>query len=260
MVAAGAWWLHRPLDLKSEVVDLSIEPGTRPREVAQQVREAGADVSPGLLFLWFRLSGQSRLIKAGSYELETGITPRALLSKLARGDQAQGAVSLIEGWTFRQFRAALAKVERLTGKGFGRASNPLLVSVRSGAKFSMPGMMDTVLNLGLNDASVQGLARSTNDERFAYDSYRRFIAMFGRIVLGVDGQMLIVAYAGAVANGSGLLVVPLVLPLRAAIDDAEAVTWQAPTTTFQLMTDPAELDYGRGAWQREIELSFGEVF
>ena len=79
-------------------------------------------------------------------------------------------------------------------------------------------------------------------------------------VLGVDGQLLIVGYAGAVANGSGLLVVPLVLPLRAAIDDAEAVTWQAPTTTFQLMTDPAELEYGRGAWQREIELAFGEVF
>ncbi|MFM7492555.1 MAG: PEP/pyruvate-binding domain-containing protein, partial [Acidimicrobiaceae bacterium] len=59
--------------------------------------------------------------------------------------------------------------------------------VRSGAKFSMPGMMDTVLNLGLNDRSVQGLAKSTNDERFAYDSYRRFIAMYGRIVLGIDG-------------------------------------------------------------------------
>ncbi len=109
MVAAGAWWLHRPLDLKSEVVDLSIEPGTRPREVAQQVREAGAEVSPGLLFLWFRLSGQAREIKAGSYELEAGITPWKLLSKLARGDQAQGAVTLIEGWNFRQLRAAMAR-------------------------------------------------------------------------------------------------------------------------------------------------------
>ena len=67
-------------------------------------------------------------------------------------------------------------------------SDPLLVSVRSGAKFSMPGMMDTVLNLGLNDQSVEGLAKQTDDERFAYDSYRRFVAMYGRIVLGIPGE------------------------------------------------------------------------
>ena len=67
-------------------------------------------------------------------------------------------------------------------------TDPLLVSVRSGAKFSMPGMMDTVLNLGLNDESVEGLAKQTDDERFAYDSYRRFVAMYGRIVLGVPGE------------------------------------------------------------------------
>ena len=70
----------------------------------------------------------------------------------------------------------------------GDPSDPLLVSVRSGAKFSMPGMMDTVLNLGLNDRSVKGLARATADERFAYDSYRRFIAMYARIVLDLDGE------------------------------------------------------------------------
>ena len=73
------------------------------------------------------------------------------------------------------------------GRRLGDPADPLLVSVRSGAKFSMPGMMDTVLNLGLNDKSVKGLAAGTNDERFAYDSYRRFISMYGRIVLGVDG-------------------------------------------------------------------------
>ena len=83
----------------------------------------------------------------------------------------------------------VAALEKKMGRKLGDAKDPLLVSVRSGAKFSMPGMMDTVLNLGLNDASVQGLARSTNDERFAYDSYRRFVAMYGRIVLGVDGQL-----------------------------------------------------------------------
>lgn len=80
-------------------------------------------------------------------------------------------------------------------------------------------------------------------------------------ILGVDGQMLVTAYAGAVANGAGLLVVPLALPLRAAIDDAEAVTWQAPTTTFQLLADEAAIvGYGFGAIQAEIELPFGEVF
>ena len=74
------------------------------------------------------------------------------------------------------------------GKRIGDPSDPLLVSVRSGAKFSMPGMMDTVLNLGLNDQSVEGLAKQTDDERFAYDSYRRFVAMYGRIVLGIPGE------------------------------------------------------------------------
>jgi pyruvate,orthophosphate dikinase len=74
------------------------------------------------------------------------------------------------------------------GIALGDSTDPLLVSVRSGAKFSMPGMMDTVLNLGLNDASVEGLAKQTDDERFAFDSYRRFVAMYGRIVLGIDGE------------------------------------------------------------------------
>ncbi len=83
---------------------------------------------------------------------------------------------------------ALNRLQRKMGKRLGDPTDPLLVSVRSGAKFSMPGMMDTVLNLGLNDESVQGLARQTDDERFAYDSYRRFVSMFGRIVLDVPGE------------------------------------------------------------------------
>jgi pyruvate,orthophosphate dikinase len=80
------------------------------------------------------------------------------------------------------------RLEKKMGRKLGDPFDPLLVSVRSGAKFSMPGMMDTVLNLGLNDVSVKGLAKATNDERFAYDSYRRFISMYGRIVLGVDAE------------------------------------------------------------------------
>ena len=84
-----------------------------------------------------------------------------------------------------QVRAALAQVGRITGKSFGDGDNPLLVSVRSGARASMPGMMDTVLNLGLNDATVEALAKNSGDKRFAYDSYRRFITMYSDVVLGL---------------------------------------------------------------------------
>jgi pyruvate,orthophosphate dikinase len=85
----------------------------------------------------------------------------------------------------RQMDGALARLEALQGQKLGGADNPLLVSVRSGAKFSMPGMMDTILNLGLNDKSVEGLARRSNNPRFAYDSYRRLIQMFGNVVLEI---------------------------------------------------------------------------
>src|SRR6202142_642461 len=85
-----------------------------------------------------------------------------------------------------QVDAAMAEVDRPTGRTFGDADNPLLVSVRSGARASMPGMMDTVLNLGLNKQTVEGLAVRSGDARFAYDSYRRFIQMYGQVVLDVD--------------------------------------------------------------------------
>ncbi len=86
---------------------------------------------------------------------------------------------------WEQVTEALQKVEEKVGKKFGDAGNPLLVSVRSGAAFSMPGMMDTVLNLGLNEETVQGLAEQTGDLRFALDAYRRFASLFGEIVIGV---------------------------------------------------------------------------
>src|SRR5579862_9721616 len=80
---------------------------------------------------------------------------------------------------------ALTRLEAATGKTFGDAANPLLVSVRSGAPVSMPGMMETILNLGLNDRTVLGLARASGNARFAYDSYRRLLQMYGDVVLGV---------------------------------------------------------------------------
>jgi UPF0755 protein len=107
------WWVHHPMRLASPAIDLSIEPGTLPRGVAQAVRDAGVDVQPELLYAWFRVSGQGRAIKAGSYELETGITPHALLAKLARGEESLHAVTIVEGWNIRQVRAALAKEDAL---------------------------------------------------------------------------------------------------------------------------------------------------
>jgi len=98
-----------------------------------------------------------------------------------------GGTKFPEG-LWEEILPAIKKMEEAGGKKFGDSDNPLLVSVRSGAKFSMPGMMDTILNLGLNDNTAAGLARATNNERFAYDCYRRFIQMFGNVVLGIEGN------------------------------------------------------------------------
>src|SRR6478736_7108785 len=87
-----------------------------------------------------------------------------------------------------QVAEALARLEDQAGKRLGDDGDPLLVSVRSGARESMPGMLDTVLNLGLNDRSVQGLAKVTGNDRFAWDSYRRFVQMFGNVVHGIEGE------------------------------------------------------------------------
>ena len=88
----------------------------------------------------------------------------------------------------REMEEALARLEKLQGQKLGKGENPLLVSVRSGAKFSMPGMMDTILNLGLNDQSVEALAKRSHNPRFAYDSYRRLIQMFGNVVLDIEKE------------------------------------------------------------------------
>src|SRR5215212_1062218 len=95
-----------------------------------------------------------------------------------------------------QVTRALRALEDQIGRQLGDPEDPLLVSVRSGAKFSMPGMMETVLNVGLNDASVRGLAAVSGDERFAWDSYRRLVAMFGKTVLGIDGELFAEAMDG----------------------------------------------------------------
>jgi len=114
-VAAGAaaWWLQRPLPLAADTVEVSIETGTTPREIAQAWVQAGVQAPPELLYEWFRWSGQSRKIRAGSYEIGRGTTPVLLLEKMVRGDATMAVVRFIEGWTFRQMRAELARAESL---------------------------------------------------------------------------------------------------------------------------------------------------
>ena len=107
------WWLNQPLPLAADSVEVAIEPGTAPRDIAQAWVQAGVQAPPLLLYEWFRWSGQARKIRAGSYEIARGTTPRSLLNKMVRGDVTQAAVRLIEGWTFKQVRAELAKGDSL---------------------------------------------------------------------------------------------------------------------------------------------------
>ena len=111
------WWLNHAMPLRlqpgAQVVDLEIEPGTSANGVAETVVASGADVPVAMLQAWFRFSGQARLIKAGSYELVPGTTPRKLLRMLVRGEETLKSITLIEGWTFLQVRAALQKAEQL---------------------------------------------------------------------------------------------------------------------------------------------------
>ena len=111
--AAAGWWLYQPLELHQSPLELEIEHGTTPRGVAQEVVAAGVRTDARLLYWWFRLSGQDRQIKAGNYELERGITPYSLLQKLARGEESLQALTLVEGWNWRQVRAALAREQGL---------------------------------------------------------------------------------------------------------------------------------------------------
>ena len=116
-------------------------------------------------------------VPAGLHDHDRGLQPllRARAQGAGRGRDADGS-------------AASRKLEKVAGQQFGSTDNPLLVSVRSGAKFSMPGMMDTILNLGLNDEAVEGLKTRTGNGRFAYDSYRRFMQMFGNVVLEIPKE------------------------------------------------------------------------
>ncbi len=124
--AAAWWWLDHPLPMAVATVELSIEPGTSGRGVAQDIEDAGVQTPAWMLFWWFRLSGESRQIRAGSYELPQGTTPRTLLRKLVRGEESLRVVTLVEGWNFRQVRDALAKAEFLTPESRSLADDALM--------------------------------------------------------------------------------------------------------------------------------------
>jgi UPF0755 protein len=114
LLGGGAlWWLKEPMQTGPNALDLAIEPGTSPKAIAQAVVDAGAQTSPTLLYAWFRLSGQSRQMRAGSYEIAPGTSPQRLLNMLVRGEESLRTVTLVEGWSWRQVRQALAKAENL---------------------------------------------------------------------------------------------------------------------------------------------------
>ncbi|TCP16896.1 endolytic transglycosylase MltG [Simplicispira metamorpha] len=123
---AAAWWLHQPLALAHEPLELEIEHGTTPRGVARAVVAAGVRVDAQLLYAWFRVSGQDRQIKAGNYEITAGTTPYSLLQKLARGEESLRALTLVEGWNWRQVRAALAREEALQPDSAGLSDAALM--------------------------------------------------------------------------------------------------------------------------------------
>ncbi len=133
-VLGGAlWWLHEPLPLRtppgSEVVELEIEPGSSGDKVAETVVASGVDTPRLLLQAWFRFSGQARFIKAGSYEIMPGTTPRKLLAMLVRGEETVRSFTLVEGWNFRQVRAALQKAEQLTPDSVGLTPDVIMQKI-----------------------------------------------------------------------------------------------------------------------------------
>lgn len=163
VVAAALLWLDRPLQLVSSTVEVSIEPKTSPREVAQAWVQAGLQTDPFLLYEWFRWSGQARKIRAGSYAVNQGVTPRTLLDKMVRGDEVMATVRLIEGWTFRQFRAELAKAPDLKQATASMTEAELMTAIgASGVAAEGRFYPDTyAFSKGASDVAVLKRAYST---------------------------------------------------------------------------------------------------
>ncbi len=163
------WWLDHPLPLSGATAELSIEAGTTPREIAQAWVDAGVQTSPRLLYAWFRSSGLARRIRAGSYEIDAGTSPRRLLAKMVQGDEALEHVRFIEGWTLRQVRAELARAPNLKPLSAGMADGELM------AALGAPGMNaegrffpDTyAYSRGVSDITVLKRAHEALERRLA---------------------------------------------------------------------------------------------
>lgn len=168
-IVLGVVWLNHRLDLLAPTVDLSIEPGASAREVAVGVAEAGVSVSPALLYWWFRLSGASRQIRAGSYELDRNTTPRSLLKKLVQGEEALRSVTLVEGWTFQQVRMALKNAEHLKPQSQDLSPETIMVQLgKSGVHPEGRFFPDTYTYAkGSSDLAVLQRAMRAMDKRLA---------------------------------------------------------------------------------------------
>ena len=163
------WWLDRPLPLAGPSAELSIEPGANPREVAQAWVDAGVQTSPRFLYEWFRLSGQAKRIRAGSYEIDAGATPRTLLAKMVQGDETLERVRFIEGWTLRQLRAELAKAPHLKPASAKLSEAELMAALGSpGVPAEGRFFPDTyVYSRGVSDLTVLRRAHKALQARLA---------------------------------------------------------------------------------------------
>jgi UPF0755 protein len=168
-MALVGWWLTSPLPLAGASVELSIEPGNSPREVAAAWVRAGVQTEPWALYELFRWSGKARRIRAGSYELEPGITPLSLLAKMVQGDEAFERVRLIEGWTFRQFRAELARATHLKPSSAGMSDADLMAAIgHPGVAPEGRFFPDTyVFSRGVSDLTVLRRAADLQRQRLA---------------------------------------------------------------------------------------------
>jgi UPF0755 protein len=162
-------WVDQPLSLKQDSVELSIEPGAAPLEVAQAWADAGIEVEPRWLYEWFRWSGQARRIRAGSYAVQAGITPRQLLDKMVRGDEVLESVRFIEGWTLRQARAALARAPHLKAASGSMSEAELMAALGSpGVAAEGRFFPDTyAYSRGVSDLTVLKRAHQALERRLA---------------------------------------------------------------------------------------------
>jgi UPF0755 protein len=169
VAAAVAWWLERPLPLSGPRAELSIESGTTPRDVAQAWVDAGVQSSPRLLYLWFRWSGQARRIRAGSYEIDAGTSPRRLLEKMVQGDETLEQVRFIEGWTMPQVRAALAGAPHLRQASAALAEGELMAALGAPGQVAEGRFFpDTyVYSRGVSDLTVLKRAHRALEQRLA---------------------------------------------------------------------------------------------